>query len=379
MQHLKQSTAVTLKIGPFLDSVDGITPETALTITESDIYISKDGGELENKNDITSCTHDLVGVYSCPIGILDTATIGRFQMWIYMTGALPVWHEFMIMPANVYDSLYGISQLYVDVQQISSDSNAADNLELDYDGTGFERANSTIGVCTTNSDMVGTTGANTTVPDAAGTAATLHGTTNGLVTTIDGVVDAILVDTNDLQTNQGNWLTATGFNIVVPDVAGTAPTAAQTADAVWDELISGHILADSFGAKCRRVVPSESIEDYKADAPTAVQIREEIDSNSTRLDADISTRSTLTSSQVNMEIVDVLKIDITEEMAQGDPPTTPTFEDMISHIYFRMINKCETTSTEDSVFDAGGTVKLFKATIGDDGITFSKSKYVSGA
>lgn len=28
---------------------------------------------------------------------------------------------------------------------------------------------------------------------------------------IDTVVDAILVDTNDLQTNQGNWLTATGF------------------------------------------------------------------------------------------------------------------------------------------------------------------------
>ena len=40
---------------------------------------------------------------------------------------------------------------------------------------------------------------------------------------IDTVVDliksdtsAILIDTNDLQTNQGGWLTATGFNTVVP-------------------------------------------------------------------------------------------------------------------------------------------------------------------
>jgi hypothetical protein len=33
---------------------------------------------------------------------------------------------------------------------------------------------------------------------------------------IDTVVDTILVDTNDLQTNQGDWLTATGFNTVVP-------------------------------------------------------------------------------------------------------------------------------------------------------------------
>jgi len=42
--------------------------------------------------------------------------------------------------------------------------------------------------------------------------------------TIDGLADTILEDTNELQTNQGNWLTATGFNVVVPDPAGTAPT-----------------------------------------------------------------------------------------------------------------------------------------------------------
>lgn len=30
--------------------------------------------------------------------------------------------------------------------------------------------------------------------------------------TVDGIVDSILVDTNELQTNQGNWITATGFS-----------------------------------------------------------------------------------------------------------------------------------------------------------------------
>lgn len=34
--------------------------------------------------------------------------------------------------------------------------------------------------------------------------------------TVDSNVDAILIDTNDLQTSQGDWLTATGFNTVVP-------------------------------------------------------------------------------------------------------------------------------------------------------------------
>jgi hypothetical protein len=42
---------------------------------------------------------------------------------------------------------------------------------------------------TTNSDMRGTDGANTTVPDAAGTAAGLHATSDGLATTIAGYID----------------------------------------------------------------------------------------------------------------------------------------------------------------------------------------------
>lgn len=44
-------------------------------------------------------------------------------------------------------------------------------------------------------------------------------------------VDAILADTNELQTNQGNWLTATGFS---------THSAADAADAVWEELIADH-------------------------------------------------------------------------------------------------------------------------------------------
>ena len=42
------------------------------------------------------------------------------------------------------------------VGAISADVTAADNLELDYDGTGLTRANSTIGTVTANTDMRGT-------------------------------------------------------------------------------------------------------------------------------------------------------------------------------------------------------------------------------
>lgn len=41
---LKQSTAIDVSLGPFVDSVDGVTPETGLTITQPDIRLKKNGG-----------------------------------------------------------------------------------------------------------------------------------------------------------------------------------------------------------------------------------------------------------------------------------------------------------------------------------------------
>lgn len=45
---------------------------------------------------------------------------------------------------------------------------------------------------------------------------------------------------------------------------GAAPTAATIADAVWDEAIADHTTATTFGGKNQKVVPSESVNDYKA-------------------------------------------------------------------------------------------------------------------
>ena len=43
MSDLRQSTSQIIRFGPFLDSTDGVTPETALTITQADMQLSKDG------------------------------------------------------------------------------------------------------------------------------------------------------------------------------------------------------------------------------------------------------------------------------------------------------------------------------------------------
>ena len=44
MRLLRQSTAFTFRAGPFLDATDGVTAETALSIAQADIQISKAGG-----------------------------------------------------------------------------------------------------------------------------------------------------------------------------------------------------------------------------------------------------------------------------------------------------------------------------------------------
>lgn len=131
-QWLKQSTAVTLKIGPFLDETDGKTAETGLTITQADVRLSKNGGNIAQKNEATSCTHDELGIYGCPLDTTDTNTLGRLQLWVHESGALPVWHEYMVVPSNVWDSLFGSDYLQTDVIQIeSTDATAVLDAQID--------------------------------------------------------------------------------------------------------------------------------------------------------------------------------------------------------------------------------------------------------
>lgn len=118
MQWLKQSTAVTLLLGPFLDETDGKTAETALTLAQADVRLSKNGGNMAQKNEATSCTHDELGYYGCPVDTTDTNTLGRLMVMVHESGALPVWQEFMVVPANVWDSLFGADYLQVDAVQI---------------------------------------------------------------------------------------------------------------------------------------------------------------------------------------------------------------------------------------------------------------------
>lgn len=102
---LKQSTAADVMLGPFLDSTDGNTVESGLTITQPDIRLSKNGGAFAQKSAAQTLTHGENGWYPANLSTTDTNTLGILIVAVHESGALPVWREFLVVPANVYDSL----------------------------------------------------------------------------------------------------------------------------------------------------------------------------------------------------------------------------------------------------------------------------------
>ena len=177
-------------IGPFVDSTDGDTEETALTISSTDVKLSKNGQTLAGKSDVTACVHDANGMYNCEFDTTDTNTVGTMVLFVHETGALAVRHEFQVVEEAVYDAMYGASaagplQSTVAARTLDVTATGAAGIDwgnvenpttaLDLSGTDIQLVDTT----TTNTDMRGT--------DSAALATALA--------TVDTNVDAILVDT----------------------------------------------------------------------------------------------------------------------------------------------------------------------------------------
>lgn len=106
---LRQSTASQSRsIGPFLDSGDFITPETGLTIANTDIKLMINGAASADKNS-GGGTHRANGVYGITFDATDTATVGEILVSVVVSGALPVFATFVVLEEAVYDALFAAS------------------------------------------------------------------------------------------------------------------------------------------------------------------------------------------------------------------------------------------------------------------------------
>lgn len=162
-QYVKQSTAKTFEFGPFLDSTDGNTEKTGLSLAASDILVSKNGAALTAKSSSTAPTGGTNGHYQVTLDTTDTGTLGPLRVYAHKATSLAVWQDFIVVPANVYDSLVsGSSTLTSNVTQWNS-SNVATPDTAGYPkitvkaGTGTGEVSLSSGAVTvgTNNDKTG--------------------------------------------------------------------------------------------------------------------------------------------------------------------------------------------------------------------------------
>lgn len=217
---LKQSTAADVELGPFVSDSDFKTAQTSLSLAQADCQLIKNGGTAAQKNDSTSATHLGGGHYKIPLNTTDTATLGRLRVYVNKSGALPVWRDFLIVPANVYDSLAGTGdKLEVDVAQWAG-SNVATP-----DTTGYPKV---------------TVKSGTGTGEVSLSSGLVSLTTTSRAAVVDEVWDEAL---------SGHATTGSAGKKLSDIPAIAAPTAAAIAGQVWDEALAEHTTAGSAGKK----------------------------------------------------------------------------------------------------------------------------------
>jgi len=125
MKILKQSTAAVISFGPFLDKTDGVTLEvgagiiTSIDHATTGIFLSKNGGAGAIRHQaVTASVLDAYGMFLVTLDTTDTNTVGRLRVMMAEAATfLPVWDDYFVLPANVYDSLVGADLLDVNCAQ----------------------------------------------------------------------------------------------------------------------------------------------------------------------------------------------------------------------------------------------------------------------
>lgn len=229
--ELKQSTASQeILLGPFLDDDDGVTQKTGLTIANTDIKLFKTGATtLANKNS-GGATEIATGFYYATLDATDTDTLGPLVIVVQMTDCLCVRHQFDVVSAAYYDWKHGSTK--PDVNTYSITNNAITALSIN-DGA------------ITNAKVADDVDVNTKTITAGAITSTAIA---------DGAIDAATFAANALDqvwSTAARTLTAIDEDNTTLDLDSTIetilaasatiaalPTAAENADAVWDEVVT---------------------------------------------------------------------------------------------------------------------------------------------
>ena len=220
MQFLRADTSANLHVGPVVSVSDGVTPVTTLSLATADEKgLIKNGAttRVDTSADTLTAIASADGYYYFVATTSHTDTEGPLTLFIGDDSlCLPVRHDWMVVNANVYDSLFaasGTDLLDVNVEEINANTSAPANLQLAFDGTGYGFTGCTMPTTTTLTNTV-------TLAAATHTGATIP-----VVTSL----------TNVAQANVTQWLGATvsasvsGIPMVDVAFIDAAPVSADAA------------------------------------------------------------------------------------------------------------------------------------------------------
>jgi len=270
---IKEGSTPDIRIGPFLDDGDGKTPEESLSIGQADIRLSKNGGDFAQRNSSspTNLTHDENGYYILALNATDTNTVGRLDIAVSESGALPVLHHLYVVEENIYDAFFGSgaaafdANARVDVAKVEG-SDATDQINAacdaalsDYDAP-------------TKTEM-----------DSA------FSTTNGKIDTVDTVVDRIEVDTQDIQSRIPASLVSGKIDASVSDVTSAGLNDIWTTDIV--EAYAGASETACTPAELFYMILS-CVGSYKVDSDKIITYKLDESTQAMRFDMDSSSSPT---------------------------------------------------------------------------------------
>ncbi len=381
---LRQSTIQTIRFGPFLDAGDGVTEETALTITQALRRLSKDGGNMAQSGETGNSTHDEDGWYFDDLTAADTNTVGELILSVQVPAThLPVWMRWWVIEEDIYDALFGASAAGfnpagrvdvaawlgtavtsgtggpdVNVNAISDDLTAAQNCEAFFDGAGYNGANNVIPTVTNLSNLP-------SIPanwlTAAGIAASA----------LNGKGDWNIGKSGYALTTADWNVGKTGYSLSV-----TPPTLSQIVDGVLNEDMTGHQTDGTLGGAIGDPGASgENIWDAVVSGAAGTNVAADIIAIKAVVDGlnDISSANVLT--QVNAALDTAIS-----EIAQGIPSATPTLRTAAMLLYMALRNKLDvsTSGTDELQVHNDAGVVICKKVLSDDGSDYSEAEMVSG-
>jgi len=153
MQVLKADTSVKVVMGPFVDVADGYTPETGIVLNNCDerALIKHDGGSvtvLDSGTNTWAAITNMDGYYNLTLTAANLDTEGMLTIAIQDDSiCLPVIARFMVVNANVYDSLFAAAAtdyLQVDPVQLGGGTQSLTDLK-DFADSGYDPATNKAG------------------------------------------------------------------------------------------------------------------------------------------------------------------------------------------------------------------------------------------